>query len=56
MDISILNIVTWIWKLTFQSWKFLFKFKNIISSKTWYLNSKLLFSNLEISISIQKIY
>jgi hypothetical protein len=54
MDISTLNIVIWIWKLTFQFWKFLFKFKKIIWSKNWYLNSKLLFLNLKIIISILK--
>jgi len=54
MDISILNIVTWIWKLTFQFWKLVFKFKNFIWSKVWYLNTKLLFLNLKISISILK--
>jgi hypothetical protein len=54
MDISMLNIVIWIWKLTFQFWKLLFKFKKLIWSKNWYLNSKLLFSSLKITISIQK--
>jgi hypothetical protein len=38
MDISILNIIIWIWKLTIQFWNFLFKFKKIISSKSLYLN------------------
>jgi len=54
MDISILNIVIWIWKLTFPFWKFSFKFKNLIWSKNWYFNFKLLFSNLKIIISILK--
>jgi hypothetical protein len=53
MDISMLNIVIWIWKLTFQFWKLIFTLKKLIWSKNWYLNSKLLFSNPKISISIQ---
>jgi hypothetical protein len=43
MDILILNIIIWIWKLTFQFWIFLFNFKKIIWFKNWYLNSELLF-------------
>jgi hypothetical protein len=54
MDISILNIFIWIGKLTFQFWILLFKFQKLISSKNWYLNFKLLFLNLLLSISIQK--
>jgi hypothetical protein len=27
MQILILNIIIWIWKLTFQFWNFLFNFK-----------------------------
>jgi hypothetical protein len=33
MDILILNIIIWIWKLTFQFWNLLFNFKKIIWSK-----------------------
>jgi len=47
MDISILNIVIWIWKLTFQFWKFYLNSKNvfdlkinIFESKNYYFNSK----------------
>jgi hypothetical protein len=35
MDILILNIIIWIWKLTFQFWNLLFNFKKIIWSKNW---------------------
>jgi hypothetical protein len=56
MDISNLYIITWIWNLTFQYWKLLFKFKNFNSFKTWYLNSKLFFSNPKINISTQKTF
>jgi hypothetical protein len=40
MDISMLNILIWIWKLTFQFWKLLFKFKKKIDLKfdIWILN------------------
>jgi hypothetical protein len=55
MDISILNIVIWILNFTFQFWNLFFKFKKPIWRKNWYLNSKLLLSILENSISIQKI-
>jgi len=57
--ISILQRISWIWNLLFQflkkkTWTFfkLFKFKKLIWSKIWYLNSKLLFSILTINISI----
>jgi hypothetical protein len=56
MDISILNILFETENWHFDFWKFLFKFKKIIWSKTWYLNSKLLISNLKINISIKKNY
>jgi len=45
-----LNFKILIWILYFQ-----FKFKKAFWSKNWYLNSKLIFSNPKINISIQKI-
>jgi hypothetical protein len=48
MDILILNIIIWIWKLIVQFWIFFINFKKIIWSKNWYLNSELLFWNLKL--------
>jgi hypothetical protein len=45
IDISIL-------KIDISSLNFLRKLKNIIWSQIWYLNSKLIFFSLKISISI----
>jgi len=33
MEILILNIIIWIWKLTFQFWNLLFNFKKIFDLK-----------------------
>jgi len=66
MNILLLNIIIWVWKLTFQFWNFLFNFKKIIWSKNiliiWYLDSELLFwilnlyFNLEIIDWILKVF
>jgi hypothetical protein len=40
MEILILNIIIWIWKLTFQFWNLLFNFKKLFDLKIdiWILN------------------
>jgi len=60
-----LKLDIWIWKNLFQLFKKLLEFqkkklnmiysKRLIWSKNWYLNSKLIFSNPKINMSIQKI-
>jgi hypothetical protein len=38
MQILILNIIIWIWKLTFLFWNLLFNFKKIQKTDIWILN------------------
>jgi len=55
MDISILNIIIWIWKLTFQFWKFKFKCKRLSWTKKLIFEFWIMFLESKINISIQKI-
>jgi len=52
IDILILNTFIWTWNLIVEFWSSKFKFKEIIWLENWKLNSKLIFSIIEINISI----
>jgi hypothetical protein len=52
MDILILSIFIWIWKFTFQLWKFCIEILNNHLIWTWNFNSKLLFWILKLIFQV----